>query len=75
MREMDRIDDALVDLARGMRVDILNPFVPSWSSGFVIEDVVPYGVVVRREVDEHVLPRVFGPDEVRPAVRSRTSWF
>jgi hypothetical protein len=75
MREMERIDEAFVDLARGMRVDILNPFVPSWSSGFVIEDVVPYGVVVRREVDEHVLPRVFAPDEVRPATPARTTWF
>jgi hypothetical protein len=75
MREMERIDDGLVDLARGTTVDILNPFVPSWSSGFVIDEVVPQGFLVRRAVDGHVLPRIFAADEVRPAARPARSWW
>lgn len=75
MQEMERVDEALVDMARGTGVDILNPFVPSWSSGFVIHEVLPHGYLVRRAVDDHVLPRVFAIDEVRPANRTTTAWW
>jgi hypothetical protein len=75
MREMEGVDDALIAFASGMRVDILNPFVPSWSPGFVIDEVVADGYRVRRELDDHVLPRVFAPDEIRPAGPARTSWW
>jgi hypothetical protein len=75
MREMEGIDDALVDFAVGVRVEILNPFVPSWSPGFVIDGVVTDGYRVRRELDDHVLPRVFAANQIRPASPTRTSWW
>jgi hypothetical protein len=75
MREMNRLDEAILDLPLGTRVDILNPFVPSWSNGFVIHEVVDGGYAVRREIDDHVLRRVFAADEVRPVAEKPPSWW
>ena len=51
----------------GEKVEVHTRFTDSWAQGFVIEDVVGEGYLLRRLSDGAVLPGVTGQGEVRPA--------
>ncbi len=49
----------------GTRVCVRNRFLGDWSGGFEVYEVLDFGYRIVRITDGHVLPEVFGPDEVR----------
>ena len=62
-------------IAIGMRVDVRNRFVGSWSHGFEVAERVENGYRVRRLSDNTVLPDVFPVDEVRSERRKQGLWW
>ncbi|MDQ3384618.1 MAG: hypothetical protein M3503_01190 [Actinomycetota bacterium] len=51
----------------GEKVEVHTRFTDSWAQGFVIEDVVGDGYLLRRLSDGAVLPSVTGEGDLRPA--------
>jgi hypothetical protein len=54
-------------------VEVHNRFDDSWSTGFVIDAVLPWGYRVRRTFDQALLPDRTSDDDLRPA-RDRSAW-
>ena len=65
----------MVRLPAGTGVEVRNGFDGSWARGFEIAAEQGDGYLVRRCSDSTVLPRTFGPDEVRRSRKTSSMWW
>jgi hypothetical protein len=49
----------------GTRVEIHNVHLQTWIRGFQVAAIIGDGYLVRRLSDHCILPRTFGPDDIR----------
>jgi hypothetical protein len=61
-------------LLPGTRVEVRSKFDASWSNGFEIAELAPWGYRIRRLSDGEVLDHEFDPDDVRREKRRETWW-
>jgi hypothetical protein len=54
-------------LRPGTAVEVRCRFDNGWASGFVVESVFADGYLLKRRVDDAVLPKHFNDEEIRPA--------
>ena len=52
-------------LAVGTRVEIRSGFDDTWTSGFAVEEITTSGYLLRRRLDDSVLPAEFEASSVR----------
>ena len=52
-------------VAIGARIEIRNIYLQRWSRGFQVAAIIADGYLVRRLADNFILPRAFGPDDIR----------
>jgi hypothetical protein len=65
-------DDQLLE--HGTRVEVKSRFDGTWARGFTIETANGEGYLVRRELDQVLLPERFPADEVRIEKRGLRFW-
>lgn len=63
--QVSKVASELPVLVVGTKVCVRNRFLGDWSGGFEVFEVLDSGYRISRITDRHVLPEVFGPDEVR----------
>jgi hypothetical protein len=50
----------------GARVQVHNTYLETWSRGFQVAGIINDAYLVRRVSDGFILPRSFGPGDIRP---------
>jgi hypothetical protein len=59
-------DSVAADVTIGTPVEVRNLCLETWSRGFRVAGIINDAYLVRRISDGWVLPRSFGPDDIRP---------
>jgi hypothetical protein len=60
-------------LSTGTHVEVRSTLDDTWQAGFVVEEVTARGYLLRRELDQVVLPEV--PHERVRRRRTRSTWW
>jgi hypothetical protein len=50
----------------GSRVEVRNLYLQTWSRGFQVAAIINDAFLIRRLSDGCILPRSFGPSDIRP---------